>query len=251
MDTNDLLALVHPAIAVTVVFPLIGIVVYFSWQTRQRRLHANADSKGKIAPTVGRDHVYLGKRLTAAVLSICLLGLAYPTFIEHAISEGAFSKQPAEVIFLILMFAATVASLVFLYRAVPRFWRFVFAGLTALGVLVIGFQDLLFGRQQAWIFRRDDEWAVSHFYYGITVTLLMIFALAIVQEIYQDRSNRWRTVHIVLNCLALLLFAGQGMTGARDLLEIPLSWQKPYVYQCDWVNKTCPTPAPPPAQKPG
>ena len=32
------------------------------------------------------------------------------------------------------------------------------------------------------------------------------------------------------------------MTGARDLLEIPLSWQKPYIYQCDFTNMICPEP---------
>jgi len=72
----------------------------------------------------------------------------------------------------------------------------------------------------------------------------MVFSLAIVEDIYKDRSNRWRYVHIILNCLALLLFIGQGMTGTRDLLEIPLSWQKPYIYQCDFANKTCPQPPP-------
>ncbi|HEY9609919.1 MAG TPA: DUF4079 family protein [Allocoleopsis sp.] len=38
--------------------------------------------------------------------------------------------------------------------------------------------------------------------------------------IYKDRSNGWRNVHIILNCFALLLFIGQGMTGTRDLFEI-------------------------------
>jgi len=73
----------------------------------------------------------------------------------------------------------------------------------------------------------------------------MIFSLAIVQDIYQDRSQRWRKVHIILNCVALLLFLGQGVTGARDLLEIPLSWQESYVYKCDYKKHTCPNlPAP-------
>ncbi|TAG11991.1 MAG: DUF4079 domain-containing protein, partial [Oscillatoriales cyanobacterium] len=46
----------------------------------------------------------------------------------------------------------------------------------------------------------------------------------------------------ILNSIAVLLFLGQGMTGTRDLLEIPLSWQKPYIYSCDFPNKTCPKP---------
>jgi Protein of unknown function (DUF4079) len=61
--------------------------------------------------------------------------------------------------------------------------------------------------------------------------MLMIFSLAIVQEIYKDKTNRWRTVHIILNSVGVLLFIGQGMTGTRDLLEIPLSWQEKYVYK--------------------
>ncbi|HEY9666707.1 MAG TPA: DUF4079 domain-containing protein [Coleofasciculaceae cyanobacterium] len=76
----------------------------------------------------------------------------------------------------------------------------------------------------------------------MTAALLMIFSLAIASDIYKDRSNRWRYVHIILSCAALHLFLGQGITGTRDLLEIPLSWQKSHIYQCDFVNKTCPQP---------
>ena len=50
----------------------------------------------------------------------------------------------------------------------------------------------------------------------------MIFSVAIIDNIYRDKSLKWRNVHIILNCLALLLFVGQGMTGARDLFEIGL-----------------------------
>ena len=40
--------------------------------------------------------------------------------------------------------------------------------------------------------------------------------------------------------LAALLFVMQGITGTRDLLEIPLSWQKPAVYACDFALQRCP-----------
>ena len=59
----------------------------------------------------------------------------------------------------------------------------------------------------------------------------MIFSLTIVQDIYRDRSDRWRKVHIILNSVATGLFLAQGFTGSRDLLEILLSWQKPYIHQ--------------------
>ncbi|MBF2099262.1 MAG: DUF4079 domain-containing protein, partial [Gloeomargaritaceae cyanobacterium C42_A2020_066] len=151
-----------------------------------------------------------------------------------------------QVVFLLLMLAATIACLVCLYRAREGQWRGIFAGLSSLGVVILGFQDSVLGRTGfGAVFRRDNEWYLSHFYFGTLVTVLMIVSLAIIQEIYQDRSQTWRKVHIGLNCLALVLFVGQAMTGTRDLLEIPLSWQEPFVYSCDFVNLTCPTPPPP------
>jgi peptidoglycan/LPS O-acetylase OafA/YrhL len=236
MATSDWLSLLHPAIAVFFVFPLIGMVVNFAWQTRQRRLQTVTEGKSKIPPVVGRDHVSIGRWLTGAVVGIALLGLAYPIF-EHIISDQIWSKNPAQATFIVLMFAATIGSLVFLYRARQAHWRAIFATLTGTGLVVLGCQD--------GVFRRTDEWYWSHYYIGITAALLMVFSLAIVEDIYKDRSNRWRYVHIILNCFALLLFMGQGITGTRDLLEIPLSWQKPFIYQCDFANKTCPQPAPP------
>jgi len=235
MEIADWTALIHPAIAVTFVFPLIGIVVHFAWQTRQRRLQ-NKEGKSKISPVVGKEHVQIGKWLSAAVVGVALIGLAYPIF-GHILENNIGSKNPFQVVFILLMFAATIASLVFLYKARQRLWRGVFATLTGAGLVILGFQE--------GVFRRDNEWYWSHYYIGIAAAMLMIFSLAIIEDIYKDKSNRWRNVHIILNCIALLLFLGQGMTGTRDLLEIPLSWQKPTIYQCDFANKTCPPPAPP------
>jgi len=237
METNDLIALIHPAIAVAVVFPLIGMVVNFAWQTSQRRLQTASDGKSKIPPVVGREHLNLGRWLTGSVVGVTLIGLAYPIVSKGIIEKQLWSKNPFQVIFIALLFAATIGSLAFLYRARERHWRGIFATLTGIGLVVLGCQD--------GVFRRTDEWYWSHYYIGITAALLMVFSLAIVEDIYKDRSNRWRYVHIILNCFALLLFIGQGMTGTRDLLEIPLSWQKPFLYQCDWTKKTCPQPTPP------
>ncbi|MEH2350080.1 MAG: DUF4079 domain-containing protein [Nostoc sp.] len=233
MQITDFLSLLHPAIAVIFVFPLIGTVVNFAWQTRQRRLQILAGSKSKIPPVVGTEHKQLGERLTGAVVGLTLIGLSYPIG-KNIIKNQLWNKAPFQVVFILLIFAATITSLVFLYRARQRLWRAVFATLTGAGLVIIGCQD--------GVYRLTSQWYWSHYYIGITAALLMIFSLAIVQDIYQDKSHRWRVVHTILNCIALLLFIGQGMTGTRDLLEIPLSWQEPYIYQCDFANKTCPTP---------
>ncbi len=232
MQIADILGILHPAIAVIFVFPLIGIVVHFAWQTRQRRLQILAGNKSKIPPVVGLEHKQLGEWLTSAVVGVTLIGLSYPIG-KNIIKNQLWNQTPVQVSFIVLIFAATIASLVLLYRARPRVWRGIFATLTGAGLVILGFQD--------GVFRRDNEWYWSHFYIGMTAALLMIFSLAIVQDIYQDKSNRWRIIHTILNCIAILLFIGQGITGTRDLIEIPLSWQEQHIYQCDFANQTCPT----------
>lgn len=231
---EDLISLIHPAIAVAFVFPLIGIVANFAWQTRQRRLAVAEGNKSKIPPVVGREHVQIGRWLTSSVVGVTLVGLFYSVVWGF----GGFVDQQKEnnldtfqVIFVALMFVATIISLVLLYRAKSKLWRGIFATLSGMGLVIIGCQD--------GVYRLGNEWYWSHYYFGIAVSLLMIFSVAVVEDIYKDRANRWRYVHIILNCLALLLFIGQGITGARDLLEIPLSWQKPAVFNCNFEQKSC------------
>ncbi len=228
MNTTDILRLVHPAIAVFYVFPLIGIASYFALQTRQRRLATLNKEKTKIAPVVGQEHVKVGRWLAASVVGVALLGMAHP-LIKTIIKGNTWSDNPFQVVFIALMFAFTIAVLTFLYRAQAPLWRGILATLSSMGVIVLGCQP--------GIFRRTNEWFISHYYYGIVAAVLMIISVAILPEIY--RSKSWRRAHIALNTIALLLFIGQGITGTRDLLEIPLSWQEPVIYQCDFANKTC------------
>lgn len=206
-------------------------MVNSAWQTRQRRQQTAADGKSKIPPVVGPEHLKLGRWLTASIVGITLVAYAYSIYFKGIFKELSSEKVPQAIV-IVLLFLATVASLIFLYQARSKLWRGVFATLTGAGLVILGFQD--------GVFRRDYEWQFSHFYYGLVAALLMVFALAIVPEIYQDRSGRWRTIHTLLNCLAVLLFISQGMTGTRDLLEIPLSWQEPYIFKCDFGNKNCP-----------
>ncbi|AIE74287.1 MULTISPECIES: DUF4079 domain-containing protein [unclassified Synechocystis] len=233
MDFQDAWALLHPAIAIIVVFPLLGIVLNRALLTRQRRLATKAGEKSKIPPVVGTEHVAVGRYLSMAVVGVTFLGLAYPLFSKF-INNNVISQEPLRVFLVIALFALSIASFVFLFRAKTKLWRGIFSVLTGMGIVLLGCQPE--------IYRRGHEWLISHFYYGILAALLMIFSVATTQDIYQDRQNRWRNAHIIINSFALLLFIGQGLTGARDLLEIPLHWQAPYIYQCDSVNKTCPQP---------
>jgi len=248
LELTDYLRIAHPSLTVMVVFPLIGIVVSMAWQTRQRRLATKDEGKSKIPPIVGFEHVKYGKWLAGAVVVTSLLGLTHPTarFFVRALytpewNAEAWNKLQGELFITVAFFVVTAISLAFLYFARNRLWSIVFGILTTVGILLIGFQDKIFRPDMAYgaIFRRDDAWFLSHFYFGITAAVLMVVSLVMIQDIYRDRSNRFRWAHIILNSFAFLLFLGQGFTGARDLLEIPLSWQEPFVYGCDYPNKTC------------
>ena len=210
LGSQDLVSLIHPALVVIFVFPMVGIVTNFAWQTRQRRLAVKKD-KNKIPAIVGREHVKVGRWLAASVVVASLIALAYSIIYKSFIKQGLWTKNNPQAVLILLMFAATIASLVLLLRARPKLWRGIFATLTGMGLVIIG--------EQEGVWRLADEWYWSHHYFGIAVSLLMILSIAIVDDIY--RSVAVRNIHIILNCLALLLFIGQGITGARDLLEIP------------------------------
>ena len=212
LGSQDLVSLIHPALVVVFVFPMVGIVTNYAWQTRQRRLAAKKD-KSKIPAVVGREHVKVGRWLAASVVVASLIALAYSIVYKSFIKGQLWEKNNPLAILIILLFVATIASLVLLLRAKPKLWRGIFATMTGMGLVIIG--------EQEGVWRLADQWYWSHHYYGIAVSLLMIFSIAILDDIYRDRTNTLRNIHIILNCFALLLFIGQGITGTRDLLEIP------------------------------
>lgn len=218
MTLEQFSLLIHPFFAVVGVFPLLGIVSYFAWETRQRRLEMKSGEKSKIPPSVGLNHVTMGKVLSSAVFGVTLIGLARPLIAKNILKNELWVTNFFLFIFIILIFAFTIVSFIFLYRARVKLWRGIFGTLSGMGIVILGTQE--------GIFRRSNEWYWSHYYYGITVCLLMIFSVAIIHDIYQDKSQKWRNIHIILNCLALLLFIGQGFTGSRDLFEIGL-WTPP------------------------
>ncbi len=241
MAFKDTILLLHPVLAVTIVFPLIGVVVNRALQTRQRRLQTATQGKSKISPVVGQEHVQLGLWLTGTVVGIVLVALANDVF-GNILDKQVWRQDPFKVGLIAIVFIATIASLALLYRAKERHWRGIFATLAGMGLVVIGCQD--------GVYRKTDLWYISHYYYGMTAALLMIFSLAILREIY--KSHRWRKIHIILNCVALLIFIGQGITGAQSLLEVPLNWQEPYVqklYEQKCDTKLCIIQAPSMPQK--
>jgi MFS family permease len=244
MELRDVMLLLHPAIAVIVVYPLIGIVVNRALQVRQRRLQTATEGKSKIPPVVGQEHVKLGRTLTAAVVGIVLIALAFTIF-GNILEKKVWTETPFKVILITLFFLAAIASLALLYKASDKMWRGIFATLSGIAIVILGCQD--------GVYRQTNQWYISHYYYGVAVALLMIFSLAILPDIYKDKTNRWRKVHIALNSIATLMFIAQGITGSLALLEVPLSWQETYfqkLYEQQCQIKPCTIQAPDMPKKP-
>ena len=225
----DWLWILHPFLAVVLVYPLIGVVVRLALQTRARRLQNQ-----KIPVTVGRDHSELGRWLAAAVVLLVLIALS--VVIGTKVPLVQFEGGLARAIQLLLVLFGTIVSLLALWKCTKPRLRLAFSLITWAGVLGLGAQP------EVW--RLSDNpftpafWQ-SHYWAGVGVTGLMLFSIGARAEILRD--IRIRRLHVTANVLAALLFLTQGLTGTRDLLEIPLSWQKSTIYACDFNAKTCPS----------
>ena len=210
------------------VYPLIGVVVRLAWQTRQRRV-----ARQKLPPTVGRDHSGLGRWLAAAVVLLVLIALAVSIFTKVAFAD--FSGGVGRAVQILIVLLGTLTSLFALWRSQAAPFRFSFALLTWTGVLALGAQP------EVWRLS-DQPWTLafwqSHYWAGVAVTGLMLFSVAAKPEIL--RHLGLRRLHVTASVLAALLFVLQGVSGARDLLEIPLSWQKPVLGSCDVSHQQCP-----------
>jgi hypothetical protein len=235
MTTVDWLWVIHPALAVVLVYPLIGMTIRLGMQTRSRRV-----DKAKLPPTTGRDHADLGSWLAVAVVGIVLVALT--VVIATKGDPGSFQGGTSRALTLLLVLIGTVVSLVALWRVKAKAYRLSFALLTWAGILGLGAQPE--------VFRLSDnpfsaEFWTSHYWAGVAVVGLMLFSLGARPEIL--KQTRLRRLHVIASVLAAVLFTLQGITGSRDLLTIPLSWQKAFLGACNWSEQRCPAPLQAPA----
>jgi len=230
MTAVDWLWIVHPFLAVVLIYPLIGMVMRLGVQTRARRQNTTL----KLPASVGRSHTDLGRWLAAGVVLLVLIALTVVITTKVAPADFAGGMPRAAQLLLVLL--GTAISLVALWRSQAPGLRLAFALITWAGILGLGAQP------EVW--RVSDNplsaafWQ-SHYWAGVGVTGLMLFSLGARPEILRDL--RLRRLHVSASVLAAVLFVIQGLTGTRDLLEIPLSWQKPAVYACDFEARSCPS----------
>ena len=171
-----------------------------------------------------------------------LIALVYSFFSQALDPTKAFVGGVARLGLLVLVAVGTLVALVALMKVKRGSLRASFSLLTWAGLLGLG--------SQPEIWRLSDNpfsgafWS-SHYWSGVLLTGLLLFNLAARPDI--SRHLRWRRLHVASNVLVMVLLAVQAITGSRDLLEIPLSWQKPAIYRCDFQNRTCPEPQSSPA----
>lgn len=157
MQTVGWLWLIHPALAVMVVYPLLGMVLRLARQTRDRRvLHS------KLSPTVGRDHADLGQWLTAAVVGVVLI--AETVVIATSKPLVAFEGGTGRLVQLLLVLVGSVIAFAALWRVRKPLYRTSFALLTWFGMIGLGLQPEVFRRSDNPL---DPVFWQSHFWGGI------------------------------------------------------------------------------------
>lgn len=236
MTPIDWFALMHPVLAVLFVYPLVGATVRLGLLARERRLGI---SKQPVA--VPKEHAENGRLLSSGVVVAVLIALIY-SFVSRYFEPGTpFAGGASRLALLLLVTLGSLLALLALWRVRSPALRASFALLTWVGLLGLG--------SQPEIWRVSDNpfsgafWS-SHYWSGALLTGLLLLAMASRPEI--QRSPRMRRLHVSANLLVSVLLAVQAITGTRDLLEIPLSWQKPAIYACDFSTRVCPQAAPQP-----
>ncbi|MBD2422885.1 DUF4079 domain-containing protein [Cyanobium sp. FACHB-13342] len=233
MTPIDWFSLLHPVLVILFVYPVVGATIRLGILVREKRLGITQQPA-----LVPREHADHGRWLTAGVVVAVLVALVY-SFIGKAVEPAAaFSGGALRLALLLLVAAGTLVAFGALLKVKRPALRASFTVLTWAGLLGLG--------SQPEIWRLSDNpfsgafWS-SHYWSGVLLTGLLLFNLAARPEI--TRLLRWRRLHVASNLLILVLLAVQAITGSRDLLEIPLSWQKPAIVRCDVLNRTCPEPA--------
>jgi hypothetical protein len=130
MTTIDWLWLLHPAMAVVLIYPLLGVVLRLAWQTRQRRLN-----QAKAPASTGTEHADLGRWLAMGVVLIQLVAITVVILTKQPL---ALDAPRAGLLGLVL--AGTLTALAALWRVRRPVYRASFALLGWLGVIGLGLQ---------------------------------------------------------------------------------------------------------------
>ena len=235
MTALDWLALLHPVLVILFVYPVVGATIRLGILVREKRL--GITHQPDLVPV---EHAAHGAWVTAGVVVAVWIALLYSLLVHGLAAGSALDAGLPRLLLLGLAAAGSLAALLALLRARRAALRASFALLCWAGLLGLG--------SQPEIWRLSDNplsggfWS-SHYWSGALLTGLLLFTTAARPEI--RRLPRLRRLHLGLNLLVMVLLAVQAITGSRDLLQMPLSWQTPAILRCDPLARRCPLPPPP------
>jgi hypothetical protein len=193
------LLLLHPALMVLFVYPVVGATIRLGILVRERRLDLNP-----IAATVPKEHVDHGRWVGTGAVVAALLAL-----VANLVQGGSNAGPSAGMGGLALLALGGCLAL----------WRVRGAAARAGGALLswgalaalVAQPPLWFGGTSPW----SRPWS-SHAAGGLLLIALLLAAMAAAPEI-RSRPT-WRRWHMAGALLAALLLAMQAISGSRDLL---------------------------------
>ena len=209
MTALDWLALLHPALMILFVYPVVGATIRLGILVRERRLEINP-----LPPTVPVEHTDHGRWVTTGTVVAVLIALLW-SFLER---QGAGLPVAGGNERLLRLLALGGISL----AACLALWRLRRPGRRAVAALVAWGGLLLLGLQPE-VWRLADSplqpafWA-SHFWSGWLLIGLLLFAMAAAPEIAHRPALR--RLHVAAAFLMAVLLAVQAITGCRDLVGL-------------------------------
>lgn len=212
LTADDWLLLLHPALMILFVYPVVGATIRLGILVRERRLDLNP-----IAATVPAEHVDHGRWVTSGAVLASLLALAanlMRTRASGGIAGGtAGGGGSASMVALV---ALTLAGCLALWRVRGARARAFCALLSAAGLAFLAVQPPLW-------FQGVSPWTRlwgSHTWGGLLLVSLLLFAMAAAPEIRSRPA--WRQLHTAAAFLTALLLAVQAISGSRDLMVLGL-----------------------------
>lgn len=208
LSADDWLLLLHPALMILFVYPVVGATIRLGILVRERRLDLNP-----IAATVPAEHVDHGRWVATGAMVASLLALAANLARSKASGESIGDGLWAPGLALA---ALALGGCLALWRVRGARARALSALLSIAGLALLALQPPLW-------FRGVSPWNRlwgSHTWGGLLLIALLLFAMAAAPEI-RSRPT-WRRLHTAAAFVTALLLAVQAISGSRDLLVLGL-----------------------------
>ena len=208
LSADDWLLLLHPALMILFVYPVVGATIRLGILARERRLDLNP-----IAATVPAEHVDHGRWVGTGAMVASLLALA--ANLARAKASGAVEGVGISAAGVALA-ALAIGGCLALWRVRGARARGVCVLLSGAGLLMLAMQPPLWFQG---VNPASRLWG-SHTWGGLLLISLFLFAMAAAPEIRSRPA--WRQLHTAAAFLMALLLAVQAISGSRDLMVLGL-----------------------------